>query len=170
MIPGFPSEIHQSIGRWTFPNAFSFDQKKPPERLYARAVVVVSDSRRDQPALRSVILLSEGMANANRGTPIGVQDTSGSAFDVGPDVGRVREIEVGTKAVFNPRVLAVDFNNAGAAGSRTRDLAVAKEFVNDRCAEIDITLVVRALDARGKAGNGPSGCPDLRPCSWPHQA
>ena len=33
MIPGFPSEIHQSIGLWTFPNAFSFDQKKPPGRF-----------------------------------------------------------------------------------------------------------------------------------------
>lgn len=101
---------------------------------------MVPDLKRVQPAMRSVILLSEGIADSNSGAPIGVKHTSGSAFDIGPDVGRVREIEVGAKTIFNPRVLAVDFNNAGAAGSRTRDLAVAKEFVNDRCAEIDISV------------------------------
>ena len=77
------------------------------------------------------------MPHTNSGTPVFIQVAAARAFDVGPEVRGVGQVEVGTKTVFNPSVLAVDFNNAGAAGSRTRDLAVAKEFVNDRCAEID---------------------------------
>ena len=88
------------------------------------------------------------MANANRGTPIGVQDTSGSAFDVGPDVGRVREIEVGTKAVFNPRVLAVDFiDGAVAAGNGI----VTKELVHRGDTQISRVAVFRALHAEHEA-------------------
>lgn len=91
------------------------------------------------------------MTNSNRGTPIGVKHASRGTFDIRPDVGRVRNVEVGAEAVFNPRVLAVKFNHAGAAGGRAGDLAVAEELMHNGRAEIDVTLVVRALQAGSEA-------------------
>ena len=130
-------------------------QSKPPERFYTSGRSLRSTVRDGLPSHSTVVirfrLRLERMPHTNSGTPVFIQVAAARAFDVCPEVRGVGQVEVGTKTVFNPSVLAVDFNNAGAAGSRTRDLAVAKEFVNDRCAEIDITLVVRALDARGKA-------------------
>ena len=117
-------------------------QSKPPERFYTSGRSLRSTVRDGLPSHSTVVirfrLRLERMPHTNSGTPVFIQVAAARAFDVGPEVRGVGQVEVGTKTVFNPSVLAVDFNNAGAAGSRTRDLAVAKEFVNDRCAEIDM--------------------------------
>ena len=88
------------------------------------------------------------MANANSGTPIGVKDTAGGTFDIRPDVGRVREIEVGTKAIFNPRVLAVDFIDGAVAA---RDGCVAQEFMNGGNAQVSRVAVFRTLKTEREA-------------------
>ena len=50
------------------------------------------------------------MPHAHRRAPVLVQDAARGALDVGPEVRGVGQVEVGTKTVFNPSVLAVDFN------------------------------------------------------------
>lgn len=48
------------------------------------------------------------MAHAHGGAPVFVKIAAARAFDIGPHVGRIREVEVGSEAVFDPRILAVD--------------------------------------------------------------
>ncbi len=46
----------------------------------------------------------ERMPHANGGTPVFIQVAAARAFDVGPEVRAVGEVEVGPKTVFAPRV------------------------------------------------------------------
>lgn len=48
--------------------------------------------------------LEERMPHANGGTPVFIQVAAARAFDVGPEVRAVGEVEVGPKTVFAPRV------------------------------------------------------------------
>lgn len=88
------------------------------------------------------------MPNTNSGAVVFVENTATRAFDIGPDVGRICDVEVSTEAIFNPRVLAVELNDAGAAESRTSDLAVTEELMHNRRTNIDVALVVRTLQTR----------------------
>ena len=94
---------------------------------------------------------SERMSHADGGAPVFVKPAAARTFDVRPEAGGGRQVEVGAEAVFNPSVLAVDLDDARAAGSRALDPAVTQELVHDGRAEVDVTLVVRALDAGRKA-------------------
>ena len=52
----------------------------------------------------SVGAFLERMPHANGGTPVFIQVAAARAFDVGPEVRAVGEVEVGPKTVFAPRV------------------------------------------------------------------
>ena len=49
-----------------------------------------------------VDLSSEVVANADGSTPVFVKITAAGTFDVRPEVGGVRQNEIGAEAVFNP--------------------------------------------------------------------
>ena len=53
----------------------------------------------------------QAYAHADRGTGSPSQRTAQRTFKVGPDVGVRRQVEVSTKAIFNPRILTVQLHN-----------------------------------------------------------
>lgn len=86
--------------------------------------------------------------HADRGAVVLIEHPAARAFKVGPDVGRVREMEVGAKPIFHPRVLAVDFIDRAVAA---RDGGVAQELMNGGNAEVSRVAVFRALKAEREA-------------------
>ena len=91
---------------------------------------------------------SERVPHADGGAPVFIKGRAFGAFDIGPEVGGGRQVQVGANAVFNPGVLAVRFDRRAVCAG---DLAVARKLMDSGNAQVDVALVVRTLHAGGKA-------------------
>lgn len=88
------------------------------------------------------------MAHAHGGAPVFVKIAAARAFDIGPHVGRIREVEVGSEAVFDPRILAVDVIDLAVAAYNG---VVAQKLMHCGDAQISRAPVFRTAHAEGKA-------------------